>query len=496
MKPLMGVGLSGLLLALSLPPDNAEWLGWFAIAPLFVVGRGRRPLEVVGLGLAAGLTCGVVHVRTYPTPHAMLAYTPFIYLALLLGVVALLAEAARRTMTPLTWTFFVASAGVSMEWLTTFTPLPLNIALCQHRNLPVIQIADLTGIWGVSFLVWFVNAAVACLSPSPEPNITDEQQQTWWLRLKRHPAFPMALALGTVPWLYLYQWLVSETDEHTPHLNPFAWTVAAIQDFNDTETANLNHPTSLQTESVDREAMTRQAAQCGAQFIVWSEGCLGASFAPDAPINPTADLARELKAYLVVGYTEPAQPKPFNCAALVAPDGKTVGVHRKIYLFMGEKQVVQPGREAKAFDVSLGKRKIRAGMLICFDNCFTHVTRRLVKDGAQIIALPTFDPPTPRGVLHYLHAAVTPFRAIENRVPIVRCESNGLSQIVDARGRIVREGPLYAPATLIADVAPGNARPTLFTRWGDWFAYLCLLWSVVAGARQLLFSSPRAILTR
>jgi apolipoprotein N-acyltransferase len=135
-------------------------------------------------------------------------------------------------------------------------------------------------------------------------------------------------------------------------------------------------------------------------------------------------------------------------------------------------------------------------MLICFDNCFTHVARRLVKEGAQIIALPTFDPPTPRGVLHHLHAAMTPFRAVENRVPIVRCESNGLSQIVNARGRIVKEGPLYAPATLIADVALGSAPPTLFTRWGDWFAYLCLFLSAVVGARQLLFSPPRAILTR
>jgi hypothetical protein len=76
----MGVVLSGLLLALSLPPYNVEWLGWFAIAPLFVAVRGRRPLEVVGLGLAAGLTCGVVCVRTYPTSHAMLAYTPFIFM--------------------------------------------------------------------------------------------------------------------------------------------------------------------------------------------------------------------------------------------------------------------------------------------------------------------------------------------------------------------------------------------------------------------------------
>lgn len=488
MKSLIGVVLSGLLLALSLPPYNAEWLGWFAIAPLFVAVRGRRPLEAMGLAMLAGLTCGVVHARWHPNTNALIfAYLPFFWLEMLLGIVTALAEATRRKMTPLTWTLFVASVGVSVEWLTTFTPLPLNIALCQHRNLHVIQIADLTGIWGVSFLVWFVNAAVACLCFSLASGwLNDKHRLAGSAPIQKSglpPAGVILLAeLAAAPILF-YGMVRSAHFEFNS--DTLYRKVAAIQDYTGTETANLAEPTSLETESVDRDEMTRQAAKRKAEFIVWSEGCLGASFAPDARINPTADLARELKTCLVVGFTEPAQPKPFNCAALVAPDGKTVGVHRKIYLFMGEKQSVQPGREAKAFDVSFGKHKIRAGMLICFDNCFTHVTRRLVKDGAQIVAMPTFDPPTPRGVLHRLHAAVTPFRAVENRVPFVRCESNGLSQIVNARGRIVKEGPLYAPATLIADVAPGSAPLTLFTRWGDWFAYVCLAFCVVVGARNL-----------
>ncbi|MCS6860235.1 MAG: hypothetical protein NZT92_07945 [Abditibacteriales bacterium] len=490
MKPLGGAVLSGWLLALSLPPYNAEWLGWCALAPLFGAARGRRPLEAMGLAMLAGLMCGVVHARWHSNSHALLfAYLPFLWLAMLLGVVTALAEATRRIMTQLGWTFFVASVGVSAEWLTTFTPLPLNIALCQHRNLPVIQIADLTGIWGVSFLVWFANAAAACLCFSLMPG-----RRTVKPRLADTAVGVILLAGAAAVPLLFYGWMKLAHFEFNS--DAARLRVAAIQDYTGTETADLAEPTSLQTESVDREAMTRRAAQRGAQFIVWSEGCLGTSFAPDAPRNPTADLARALNTCLVVGYTEPAPPKPFNCAALIAPDGKTVGVHRKMYLFMGEKQAVQPGRAARAFDVSCGTLKIRAGMLICFDNCFTHVTRRLVQDGAQIVAMPTFDPPTPRGVLHFLHAAVTPFRAVENRVPFVRCESNGLSQVVAASGRIVQAGPLYAPALLVADVVLGSAPLTAFTRWGDWWAYLCLLFSVVVGARQLLFSSPHAILTR
>jgi apolipoprotein N-acyltransferase len=116
-----------------------------------------------------------------------------------------------------------------------------------------------------------------------------------------------------------------------------------------------------------------------------------------------------------------------------------------------------------------------------FDNCYTDVTRRLVRDGARLIAVPNYDPPTPRGILHYLHAAMLPFRAVENRVPIVRADANGCSQIVDATGRVVGQSPLYAPDALVGDVALGDGAETLYTRVGDAFAYLCLL-VVVLGA--------------
>ena len=66
-----------------------------------------------------------------------------------------------------------------------------------------------------------------------------------------------------------------------------------------------------------------------------------------------------------------------------------------------------------------------------------------------------------------------PFRAVENAVPFVRADSNGLSQIVDAQGRIVAQSPLYAPDVLVATVPLGPGKGTFFTRWGDWLAYVC-----------------------
>ncbi len=119
-------------------------------------------------------------------------------------------------------------------------------------------------------------------------------------------------------------------------------------------------------------------------------------------------------------------------------------------------------------------------MEICFDSCYTNTTRQEAGQGARLIALPNYDPPTPRGVLHRLHGTMLPFRAVENAVPFVRADSNGLSQIVDAQGRIVGQSPLFTPDVLVGDVALGDGRGTFFTRFGDWSAYACL--AVVCGS--------------
>lgn len=111
--------------------------------------------------------------------------------------------------------------------------------------------------------------------------------------------------------------------------------------------------------------------------------------------------------------------------------------------------------------------------------------------GARLIALPNYDPPTPRGVLHRLHGAMLPFRAVENGVPFVRADSNGLSQIVDAQGRIVGQSPLFTPDVLVGDVALGDGQGTFFTRTGDWLAYTCLLMMCIS----LLLSATRSAYT-
>ena len=106
----------------------------------------------------------------------------------------------------------------------------------------------------------------------------------------------------------------------------------------------------------------------------------------------------------------------------------------------------------------------------------------VVGAGARLVVVPNYDPPTPRLILHRLHATLIPFRAVENRVPFVRADTNGLSQIVAATGRIVGQSPLPASDVLVRDVPLGDGNGTIFTRLGDWLVYVCLLVLALNGA--------------
>jgi len=429
---LLLAAVSGLLMALALPPFNQALLGWFALAPLLVAARGRRGLEAFGLGLLAGLVCGYVH--RYLT-------VPFLLLAFVLAGAAAAANAARRHRTGAAWALSIACAGILLEWLTVLSPIPLNLAFCQYRTVPVLQIASLTGVWGVSFLLWWTNAVLA-----------DAAIERRWDPLSlRVTAALLVFTLGFGGYAM----------SRPP--GGGSLRVAAIQDHVPGEAGELEDPASLAAEAPDREQLTRTAAAKGAQLIVWSEGCLGGAFSPESPSDPTTALAEELGTHLVPAYSELGQPKGYNCAALVSPGGEVLGVHRKIHLYLGERNSVSPGREARVFETSLG----RIGLEICFDSCYPGVTRRLARAGAQLIAMPNYDPPSPGAVLHHLHAAVLPFRAVENGVPFVRADPNGFSQVIDAHGRIVAESPLWRADALVADVGLSGGGGTLYTRTGD-----------------------------
>lgn len=234
-------------------------------------------------------------------------------------------------------------------------------------------------------------------------------------------------------------------------------TVAAIQ-LGNTVTSN---------EDLDRlEAATLSAAASGAQLIVWSEGVL--------PVDPMhgdwrtrfEHLAIESGAYLVLGYVVSEDAGIRNEAALVSPSDGFVGVYGKAHpvTWAGETSLTRG--TYPAFATSLGD----VGIIICYDLDFTSTARRVAGNGARIIAVPSMDWAAIAD-LHYTHVV---FRAIENRVSMVKADVGFSSAAVDPYGRLLahtltREA---SEATLLAAVPVGPGNPLWWL--GDWCGWLAL----------------------
>src|SRR5919198_2666422 len=122
----------------------------------------------------------------------------------------------------------------------------------------------------------------------------------------------------------------------------------------------------------------------------------------------------------------------------------------------------------------------RFAVLICFEVIFPDLVRHFVRHGAQFLVNITNDAWFGDSPASYQHLSMVVFRAIENRVPIVRAANTGISAVIDPTGRLVQQTDLFV-RTWIKDRISLVERPaTFYTRFGDLFAYSCLLLIAIA----------------
>jgi apolipoprotein N-acyltransferase len=240
------------------------------------------------------------------------------------------------------------------------------------------------------------------------------------------------------------------------------------------------------------EKLSRQACAGGSDLVVWPESA--APFYLQSDLKNTArikSLANELKTCMVVG--SPAfemdgqRTKYLNSAFLLAPDGVVLGRSDKMHLVpFGEyvplarllpfvNKLVEgigdfsPGAAPSPLDT--GKAKI--GILVCFEGIFPELSRAYVRAGGRLLVNITNDAWFGRSSAPYQHLSMTVFRAVENRVPLVRAANSGISSIIDSRGHIRSMTQIFKETYLSGEVKLGD-RVSVYTRFGDLFAFACL----------------------
>ncbi|MGH7405769.1 MAG: apolipoprotein N-acyltransferase [Candidatus Methylomirabilales bacterium] len=480
--------LSGVLLALSFPRFDLAPLAFVALIPLLVGLDGVPALQGTYLGIIAGAVFSlmsipwVVHTMTayggLPLPVGVLLLVMLsLYLALYVGVFAF----GVTRLSPeggLGYLVGAATLWVGLEYLRTFllTGFPWNLlGYTQYRSLSIIQIASITGVYGVSFLLVLVNAAVAlaCLHVR---------------RSAREALMPVlgvgVLLIGTVVF-----GMGRRVSAEIPRREI---RVSVVQ-------GNIEQGIKWDPEFAGRtiavyDRLTRRADR-GSDLIVWPETAVPFFLREGGPLTRRVlDLAMEVQVPLLVGSPDrvsDASPRYYNSAFLVSPGGEIVQKYDKIHLvpfgeyvplssllFFVHKMAAGIGdfSAGEAFTV-FETPKGRFGVLICFETIFPDQVRRYVLAGADFLVNITNDAWFGDSAAPYQHLSMAALRAVENGVYLVRAANTGISALVAPSGQIVERSDLFVEAVLSATMAPRSGG-TFYTRRGDLFAWGSVLISL------------------
>lgn len=238
-------------------------------------------------------------------------------------------------------------------------------------------------------------------------------------------------------------------------------------------------------------------------LIVWNES--PAPFIANDPDDPQfrvwlSTMARDANSYVIAGsvaYVDPRDPpgkrQLLNSALVVDPQGNIIGRYDKIHLvpfgeyvpfksllFFADKLVREVGdfargTERKVFDLN----GTRAGIVICYESVFPDEVREFAANGAQVFVNISDDGWYGETSAPYQHLQMSRMRAIENNRWVLLSTNNGITSVIDPVGRVTQKVDRNIRTTLIARYAP-ETETTFYTRYGDVFAWVCVVISLLA----------------
>lgn len=504
--------ISGALLSLAFPKFDQGWLAWIALVPLLLVLRKASWRSGFWIGFAAGMAHYLTLV--YWTAHTMHTYghLPWfqsIFLLLLLAAYLALYPAVFGIaitqlcprpghlilVAPATWT----ALEYIRTWLFTGFPWEL-LGYSQHDHLWTIQIADLTGVYGVSAIIMMANAALALA-------ILFWLEKPWQSHQigARTLAIAVAAAAGVLALTLGYGiYQVGNTDQseqHAPKAN-----VAVIQG-NIDQAVKWDPKFQLLTTKTYRK-LSLKAVTDNIDLVIWPETATPFYLLYDKNLSRMViDTVQKANTPFIIGSPSfTSNPKAYefhNSAYMVTPEGKSNGKYDKAHLVpFGEyvplkrwlpfinKLVTQVGDfKPGPSGNTLAWDRHRVGMQICYEVIFPSLARAMVKNGAHLLVNITNDAWFGRTGAAYQHYSMAVFRAVENRRWLARAANTGISGFIDPCGRIVASTSLYTEATATARVALLEQR-SYYSQWGDWpLSLLTFMIPLVLLGRKILRSS-------
>ncbi len=492
--------ISGILSALPFINFSLFPIIWISIVPfLIVLYRAKNEKESILYGFIFGIfffginLYWVTELSQYVSFWAYLAWAVLIFgqsifivvfSFILYRFVISRRKEYSRAWRKVFWIFAPSVIWVSLEWIRSLGPYGVTgggLGYSQAFFIPLIQIASVTGVYGISFLIVFFNSVLTFLFIE-KGSIVE--------RFKKQLIAVLILAfLAIVVFSYGRAKIAEHKYEKREGL-----VVAIIQ-------ANVPQKEKLrysQTYRIFNEhlGLSDEVVKYSPDVIIWPETAVTDYLLENAGmLSKLRDFIDKNRCYLIVGAPYfSADSKIFNSLIVFSPQGEASGRYDKRHLvpfgeYLPLRSLFYPilRHTGNLFEEDYDSNPISklltikgyvAAANICFESTFPYIVRSRVKRGGDFILVATNDAwfgNSPAAKQHFYSGV---FRAIENGSYLVQVANTGISGDIDPLGRVIKRTKLGIRETLIVSV-PKKGKGTFYLKYGDLFVYLCLLGTIL-----------------
>ncbi len=513
MKALFCVLLASIMLSLGIPNElfrnGIAPFGFVALIPFYLAVRETRSYRF------AGVLCGLFVLLVHVMSSFWLAYfKDFAVFTLGASSVAYFLYAAPvgvalryASRSPALWRpFLFAAVWTLWEWLKSigFLAYPWGTLVMTTFPLkPLIQIADVTGVWGIGFLLALVACVLGELVPvSPQASgrrpVRSLSRVTGGRQSRDESLRALAFTAGLLILALSYGTVTLMRD-----IRPRTTLDTILVQHN----ADTWEDGGLRKNLRVGQQLTRRALAEGrprADLAVWSESILTRPYIEHRPLydrlpadDPFTRFLGETDTPLLVGSPVIVSREPLlysNSVILLGPSGERLDWYAKIQLvpfaeympfteyrwvreffdaIVGFSSGWTPGTEIKTMSVVNHEGiPVRFATPICFEDAFPALCAALHNSGSDVLINLTNDSWSRTDSAEMQHFVIAAFRAVELRTTLVRSTNAGYTCVVDPRGTVIADLPLFTADAVRVDVPIYDRTTTLYARYGDWFPAL------------------------
>jgi apolipoprotein N-acyltransferase len=493
----MGIFLpiaAGVLGALAYPKASLWPLIFVFLVPLFIAFDRSRSLKEVLKGTVLFslfyfgiLFYGMSELYPYISFWAYFAWLGLVFFQMLYVFIFSIAffKINSGDFTDVQKLLLLPSIWIVLEWLRSslfsYGVAGGVLGYSLAGVLPIAQLASITGVWGVSFVVVLVNLLIFQLTSAPG-SVFQRVRARLIPAAIVFGALILAVSFGAYRMFSLGREL---NDEETLRVAIIQANIPQAMKLDDSAKWNVFEKNIK---------LTNEIIPSRPDVIIWPETVLRTYLFQDRDVRTRLNrLIRASGSHFIAGFPHYEAPKIFNSAYVFSPDANIIGrydkqrpvpfgeylplrfiLHPLLSSFGTRYALFEQGYDANPEPALLPVGPRKFGTAICYESNFPQIMRSRVRRGADVLLVITNDAWFGNSSLAAQHLDIGVFRAIETGRPFIQVANTGLSAVINPAGRVRRKILLGREAALVIDVRMQRFN-TLYSRFGDFFVYLLIL---------------------